>query len=89
MRFIYFVAAATAVLSVFASPVAQDATTDTKDLTTDTQQDLPVAEVCSTINGFTTMSDNLRVRFESVTIVNVLFEAPVGLPISRRRTANI
>jgi hypothetical protein len=89
MRFIHFVTAATALLSVFASPVAQDATTDTKDLTTDTQQDLPVTEVCSIINQFTTMSDNLRVRFESVTIVNILFVAPVSLPIPRRRTADI
>jgi hypothetical protein len=89
MRFIQFLTAATAALSVFASPVAQDATPDTEDLTTDIQQGLSATDVCNTINQFTTMSSNLMFQFESVTILNVLFRAPVGLPIPRRRTAGI
>ena len=87
MRFIRLLTAATAVLSVFASPVAQDANPDTKGLSTDTQQGLSATQVCNTINGFTMMSQDLRVRFESVTILNVVLVGGVGLSTQKRRAA--
>ena len=88
MKFIHLVTAATVVLSVFASPVAQDATPGTKDLSINTQQDLSASDVCGCLNQVAALSDDLRAQVESLTILNAPFKANVGFPDIIKQTSN-
>jgi hypothetical protein len=87
MKFIHFVTFATIVLSVFASPVAQDATTDTKELSTSAQQDYSAADICNIFGHFTEVSVTLTAQVNTLTLINIASQANVGLP--RRHTAYI